>query len=113
MAAPTAFDPEAFKRTTAQQWQRAAAAWHHWHPTLRAWLGPVTEVLLDLARIGPGDRVLDVAAGAGESALTAATRVGPVGYVLATDISANMLAYAEREAFQRGIAHLQTRVMDG
>ena len=113
MAAPTAFDPEAFKRTTAQQWQRAAGAWHQWNPTLRAWLGPVTEVLLDLARIGPGERVLDVAAGAGEPALTAAARVGPAGSVLATDISANMLAYAEREAFQRGMDHLQTRVMDG
>lgn len=113
MAAPTAFDPEAFKRSTAQQWQRAAAAWHHWGPTLRAWLGPATEVMLDLARVGPGDRVLDVAAGAGEPALTAAARVGPTGYVLATDLAANMLAYAEREAFQRGMDYVQTRVMDG
>src|SRR4051812_12423240 len=113
MAAPTAFDPEDFKRATARRWQRAAAAWHQWHPTLRAWLGPVTEVMLDLARIGPGDRVLDVAAGTGGPALTAATRVGPGGGVLATDIAANMLAYAERAAFQRGLANLATRVMDG
>lgn len=113
MAMPAALDAEAFKRTTAQSWQRAAAAWHHWSPTIRAWLGPVSEVMLDLARVGPGDRVLDVAAGAGEPALTAAARVGPTGHVLATDIAANMLAYAEREAFQRGLAHLATRVMDG
>jgi SAM-dependent methyltransferase len=113
MAEPTVFDPEDFKRTTARQWQRAAAAWHHWSPTLRAWLGPVTEVLLDLARLGPGDRVLDVAAGTGEAALAAAARVGPDGTVLAIDIAANMLAYAEGAAFQRGLANLTTRVMDG
>lgn len=113
MTTSAAFDPEIFKRTTKQQWQRVAAAWHHWGPTLRAWLGPVTEVMLDLARIGPGHRVLDVAAGAGETALAAAARVGPGGSVLATDIAANMLAFAEREAFQCGIANLTTQIMDG
>jgi cyclopropane fatty-acyl-phospholipid synthase-like methyltransferase len=100
-------------RSTAQQWQQAAAAWHRWDPTLRVWLGPVTAVMLDLAQIGPGDRVLDVAAGTGEPALTAAARVGPTGSVLATDIAANMLAYAERAAFQRGIDHLKTQVRGG
>lgn len=112
MTAP-AFDPAGFKRTTAEQWQRAAGSWHSWDPTLRAWLGSVTEVMLDRARIGLGDRVLDIAAGAGEPALSAAARVGPDGYVLATDIAANMLAYAEREAAQRGFANLATQVMDG
>jgi hypothetical protein len=28
------FDPVAFKETTRQQWQKAAAAWHRWTPTL-------------------------------------------------------------------------------
>ena len=52
--------------------------------------------MLDLAEVGPGDRVLDVAAGAGGQTLVAARRVGPGGYVLATDISANILEYADR-----------------
>ena len=107
------FDPDLFKRTTEQQWQRAAEAWHRWDPTLQAWLGPATELMLDLARIGPGSRVLDVAAGCGEPALTAAARVGPTGYVLATDIAVNMLAYAEQEARQRGLDQVKVQVMDG
>lgn len=49
------FDPVAYKRTTEQQWQDAAEAWHRWTPTLGAW---------------------------------------PTGYVLATDISANILRFA-------------------
>lgn len=81
------FDPVKYKETTRQQWQNAAEAWHRWTPLLQAWLGEATDVMLDLARISPGMRVLDVAAGAGEPAVTIAKRVGPTGYVLASDIS--------------------------
>ena len=51
-----------------------------------------------MARIGPGSRVLDVAAGAGEQTIAAAKRAGPAGYVLATDISSNILQFAAAEA---------------
>jgi len=69
--------------------------------------------MLQFARIRPGNRVLDIAAGAGEPALSAASRVGPNGYVLATDISANILAFAEQVARERGLTNVETRVMDG
>jgi ubiquinone/menaquinone biosynthesis C-methylase UbiE len=110
-----AFDPIKFKETTREQWENAAEAWYRWGPTLQTWLGPVTEVMLDLARIRHGDRVLDVAAGAGEPALSAAKRVGPSGYVLATDISANLLTFATKIARERGLGkqNFETRVMDG
>jgi ubiquinone/menaquinone biosynthesis C-methylase UbiE len=110
---PQDFDPVAFKETTRQQWQNAAPAWHSWTPTLHAWLNPVTEVMLDLAKLKAGDRVLDLAAGAGEPALSAAQRVGPSGYVLATDISVNILEFAAQAARDRGLTNVETRVMDG
>jgi ubiquinone/menaquinone biosynthesis C-methylase UbiE len=107
-------DAAAYKETTRRQWQNAAEAWHRWDDVLRAWLGPATEVMLDLARIGVGSQVLDVAAGAGEPAITAAARVGPTGRVLATDISSNILAFAEQAAAARGIGDLvETCVLDG
>jgi ubiquinone/menaquinone biosynthesis C-methylase UbiE len=111
--AVTQFDPAVYKETTREQWQEAAEAWHRWGPELEAWLGEATEVMLDLARIGQGDHVLDVAAGAGGQSLAAARRVGPQGKVLATDISSNILEYAEREARGAGLANVATRVMDG
>jgi ubiquinone/menaquinone biosynthesis C-methylase UbiE len=110
----TTFNPAQYKETTRQQWQQAAEAWNRWEPTLRDWLGPATEVMLDLAHVGPGSRVLDVASGTGEPAITAAKRVGPGGHVLATDIAPNLLAFARQAAERQGVGGvLETREMDG
>src|SRR5689334_15356023 len=107
------FDPAAYKRTTTDQWQAAAEPWHRWGPTLEAWLGEATETMLDMAGVGPGARVLDVAAGAGGQTLAAARRAGPTGYVLATDISSNILEFAARNARDAGLDNVETRVVDG
>src|SRR5262245_29381851 len=88
----------------AEGWQRAA--------TRRADLRPITERMLDLARIGPGHRVLDVAAGTGEQTLMAASRVGPRGFILATDIAERMLAYLDEAVRKQGLGNVQTRLMD-
>jgi len=63
-------------------------------PTLFA---ACADLLLDLAAVGPGDRVVDVACGTGIVARRAAARVGPGGAVTGTDINVEMLAVA-REA---------------
>ena len=108
-----AFNPQAYKDTTRQQWEDAADAWHRWGPALEAWLGPATELMLDLAAVGEGDRVLDVAAGAGGQTLAAARRVGPDGAVLATDISPRILEFAAGEARRAGLANVGTHTVDG
>jgi SAM-dependent methyltransferase len=74
-------------------------------------LGVATEMMLELAGVQSGSRVLDVAAGTGESALMAARRVGPTGYVLAVDVSASMLNVAAQEARNKGLTNVETRVM--
>jgi SAM-dependent methyltransferase len=108
-----AFDPERYKQTTREQWQQAAEAWHRWGPTLERWLGEATTAMLDLAAIEAGDRVLDVAAGAGGQTLAAARRVGTQGSVLATDIAPRILEFAELEARRAGLDNVTTRVLDG
>ncbi len=109
----TTFDAVRFKETTRAQWQNAAEAWNAWGPTLSRWLGPATERMLDLARVGPGTHVLDVAAGAGEQTITAASRVGSTGRVLATDLSPNILDFAARAAQAAGFTQVETLAIDG
>jgi SAM-dependent methyltransferase len=109
MAAPT-FDPVRYKQTTREQWQEAAEAWHRWGPFLERWLGPATELLLDLAGVDERSRVLDVAAGAGGQTLAAARRGARV---LATDTSPQILEFAAAEARNAGLANVATQEMDG
>jgi SAM-dependent methyltransferase len=107
------FDPVKYKNTTRDQWQEAADAWFRWSPTLNKWLGNATEKMLTMAGISTGHHVLDIAAGAGEQSITTAKKVGPLGEVLATDISSNILEYAKKMAEQNGLSNIKTKVMDG
>lgn len=111
--APAVFDAEKFRQTTRAQWESAAEAWDRWGPLLARWLGPATGAMLDMAAVGPGSRVLDVAAGAGEQTLVAARRVGPRGHVLATDISPTILRYAKAAADAAGLSNVETLELDG
>ena len=105
---------ENFKTTTRAQWQNAAEAWHRWGPFIGDWLGAATEAMFEMAAVGPGCRVLDVAAGAGEQSLAAARRVGPGGHVLATDISPALLDLRRaRRARCRPGDIVATRELDG
>jgi len=106
------FDAAAYKTSTREQWQTAAAAWHRWGPQLEDWLGEATELMLDLAGVRPGSRVLDIAAGAGGQTLAAARRAGPEGAVLATDISPAILEFAAAEARRAGLGNVTTSEQD-
>lgn len=113
IAAPLAFDPEKFRQATRAQWEAAAEAWDRWAPLLARWLGPATEAMLEMAAVGAGARVLDVAAGAGEQTLAAARRAGARGRVLATDISPAILGYALSAARRAGLTNVDTLELDG
>jgi len=109
----SSFDAAKYKNAQREQWNKDGAAWRRWNPTLDRWYGEVTRQMLDLARIQPGQRVLDIAAGAGEPAVGAAERVGPDGYVLATDLSEGIVELARQVALERGLEQVETRAMDG
>lgn len=98
--------------TSPVSWNVIAQGWHKWVPQMREWYELATNLMLNLAGISPGARVLDVAAGDGDQSLAAALRVGLDGYVLAIDAAAELLALAERSARQANVANLETRVME-
>lgn len=61
-------------------------------------LAPVSDILIDRAKVSAGDRVIDVGCGCGATSVALAQRVGPAGHVLGVDISAPMLARARQIA---------------
>lgn len=106
-------DGPAFKAAAREQWDRSAPGWNAHTAEIRAWLRPATDAMIDMAGIGSGDAVLDVAAGAGDQSLDIAQRVGPTGRVLATDLSPAILALAQDNARLAGHGNVQTLVADG
>jgi len=113
VATATQFDAAKYKQTTFEQWQSAAEAWYRWSPAINRWLGKATDEMLNLARVSTGQRVLDIAAGAGEQTINAARKVGPSGYVLATDLSPNILEFAKEMVRRENLHNIETQIMDG
>lgn len=94
-------------------WSIAAAAWKKYDaPTVRAFTS-VSERMLAGAKVGAGQRVLDIACGTGEPAIPAAIQVGPTGFVLATDFSDAMLTVARDKARERSLTNVEFRRVDG
>jgi enediyne biosynthesis protein CalE5 len=103
------FDPAQYRDSMRTEWRDAAPGWRAWLEVLEAADGgqAVSRTLVQLAGIGPGDAVLDVAAGYGEPGLTAPRPVDPGGHVVCTDISAEMLAVGRERAAAAGLDNIE------
>lgn len=95
----TPFDPMAFKAQQREQWSNAAQGWRKRWAAFEQGAQSLSDRMMELAHVAPGKRVLDVATGIGEPAMTAARWVGPSGAVVAVDQAPQMLAVA-RERMQ-------------
>jgi SAM-dependent methyltransferase len=106
------FDRAEYKEAQRRDWSAAAAGWRDWWPKFEEGLGSVSERLIALADVKPGDRVLDIATGIGEPAVTAARRVAPGGHVVGTDIAPGMLEIARERAKELGVDNIEFRETD-
>ena len=107
-----AAEADAITEAQRDHWQGVAPAWDRWWPVIEAGARPVSEALLDMAKLAPGNRVLDLASGIGEPAAGAARRVGPEGRVVATDLAPAMVDRGRQRARRLGLDNLEFRVMD-
>lgn len=105
-------DPREFRDSQRLLWGSVALGWRKWWPIIEAGADDLNQRLVELARVRAGDRVLDVATGIGEPALTAARRVGAEGRVLATDLAPLMLEMARERAAQAGLRNVEFREAD-
>ena len=96
-------DSKKYKEAERQSWDSVANNWQKWWRTIERGAEKVSRWLLELAAIKPGSKVLDIATGIGEPAITAANQVGNSGHVLATDISPQMLSLAKQRAVSLGL----------
>lgn len=100
-------DSDDFRDAQHKNWDSAAVGWNEWREFNDRADAHISERLVELAGVESGSRVLDVAAGYGEPALTAARKAGPEGSVVATDISAEMLAFGRERAAAAGLANVE------
>jgi ubiquinone/menaquinone biosynthesis C-methylase UbiE len=105
--------PEQIKRREQESWSAAAPFWLRADRWVTETMNVVSERMIALASIGPKQRVLDVACGTGEPALTVARVVGAEGSVVATDFSETMLGFAREKAAAQKLDQVRFEVVDG
>lgn len=88
-------------------WRQSAPYWEKHRETVRLMFEPITRALIEDADITEATKVLDIACGAGEPALTLAQVVGPMGCVTCTDIVAEMVDAVERQAARLGLTNMK------
>jgi SAM-dependent methyltransferase len=91
-----------YRLVAAEKWKAKSAAMGK----------PVTDALMEYARPQAGMRVLDLASGTGEPAITLAQRVGEQGHVTAFDLSADLLEIARERARVRSLKNFTTQQGD-
>lgn len=91
---------------------RAARSWTTFGERLDQAFTGVTALALARAAPAPGERVLDVGCGCGETVLALADAVGPAGHVLGVDVSVPMAARARERVASAGLAQAEIRVDD-
>jgi len=90
-------------------WQTSARYWDKYRVLIEQMFAPLTSGLIEEARIGIGQKVLDIGGGSGEPSLTISSIVGPTGSVMYTDPAAGMVESAQAEAHRRGLTNIRFR----
>jgi ubiquinone/menaquinone biosynthesis C-methylase UbiE len=99
-------EPQQFKESQRKSWDSVTAGLQEWWKTFENAAQKVSDHLVELAKINPNSRVLDIATGIGEPAITAGRKIrigNGRGHVLATDMSPQMLSIAKQRASSLGL----------
>jgi ubiquinone/menaquinone biosynthesis C-methylase UbiE len=98
---------------TLDRWQDSARYWDKYRVLIAQMFAPLTSGLVEEARIGVGQKVLDIGGGSGEPSLTISGMVGPTGSVTYTDPVAGMVEAARAEADRRALTNIQFKQCSG
>jgi ubiquinone/menaquinone biosynthesis C-methylase UbiE len=111
MSSPDPGKIQMIREHLREEWtgDKTVAAWRKWHAQIAAFTRGATEAILEAAQLRPGLRVLDLASGVGDPALSIAEEIGPSGRVTATDLGPGMISLAEELARKKGITNIEFR----
>lgn len=105
------FDAEAHRTASLANWEAAAPGWRRHQEAMRRFAAPVSAWMLDALSLKPGERVLELAAGLGETGMLAAQRVAPTGGVIISDQAEAMLEGARARALELGLNNVEFQVL--
>ncbi|GMQ99754.1 MAG: class I SAM-dependent methyltransferase [Zetaproteobacteria bacterium] len=106
------FDISELKERERSNWSSVAEGWRRRDELLRKGAAPVAERMLELSGISSGSRLLDIASGTGEPAISAAQIVGESGKVIGTDLVDEMLAVAREKATRMNLDNIEFHCID-
>ncbi len=106
------FDPNAHRQASLETWEDAAPAWFQRHELMSGWAARVSHWMLDALSLQPGQRVLELAGGIGETGMLAAELVAPMGSVTISDQAEAMLAGARARAHELGVKNVEFKVFN-
>lgn len=106
------FDANAYRQASLEGWEAAAAGWVRRQEQVREFGAPVSHWMLDAACPQPGERVLELAAGLGETGMLAAELVAPLGGVIVSDQAEAMLDGARKRAIALGLSNVEFQVLN-
>lgn len=95
-----------------RHWSVVAPAWEAYRDRLFENVRSVSERLVEEIEPQPGQTVLELTAGPGETGFLAAHRLGPDGRLISSDFVPAMVEAAQRGATQRGLDNVECRVLD-
>jgi len=101
-----------FKERERNNWSSAAEGWRRRDELLRKGAAPVAERMLELSGIASGSRLLDIASGTGEPAISAARIVGESGKIIGTDLVDEMLAVAREKVARMDLDNIEFYCID-
>lgn len=106
-ADPSQLDAAEHRRASAEHWEEAASGWVRRQSELREFGAPVSHWMVQAIDPQPGQRVLELAAGLGETGFLAAELVAPVGGVIISDQAEGMLQGARARATELGLTNVE------
>jgi ubiquinone/menaquinone biosynthesis C-methylase UbiE len=105
-------DQDRYREANLDAWESVSGGWEKRRPWLLDITGVIARKLVEDADPKPGETVLELAAGTGDTGFLAAKAVGSEGRLITTDLSPAMLAAAERTGAAEGIANASYKVVD-